>query len=68
MRNPGTHHLGNCPTCGKHRFATRRGAKKAARYLHPDDNMRAYKCGEAWHYGHNPPWITRGDTSSQATS
>jgi hypothetical protein len=68
VRNPGTHHLGNCPTCGKHRFATRRGAKLAARYLHPEDNMRAYQCGPWWHYGNNSPQMKRGNTGRELTS
>lgn len=61
MRHPGARHHGNCPDCGKHRFATRRDAKRAARYLHPDDSMRAYRCGDFYHYGHNAPRIVRGE-------
>jgi hypothetical protein len=39
-------------------------AKNAARFLHPHDNLRAYRCGDFWHYGHNSPWITRGEAAS----
>jgi hypothetical protein len=68
MRHPGTQHLGNCWTCGKHCFPTRRQAKNAARFLHPEDSMRAYRCGTYWHYGHNSPWITRGTASQEVAS
>jgi hypothetical protein len=64
VKHPGNQYVGDCPTCGKHRFATRRAAKRAARFLHPHDSMRAYRCGpEYWHYSHNSPWIVRGEAS-----
>jgi hypothetical protein len=62
VKHPGTNHLGNCATCGKHRFVTRKDAKRAARFLHPEDAMRAYRCGPWWHYGHTSPWRVRGET------
>lgn len=58
MRHPGARHHGPCAACGKHRFSTRRDAKNAARFLHPEDSMRAYQCGAFWHYGHNPKQVT----------
>jgi hypothetical protein len=63
VKRPGNQHFGNCPVCGKHRFASRRAAKRAARDLHPHDSMRAYRCGNFWHYGHNSAWIVRGGAS-----
>lgn len=61
MRNAAIRHHGTCPTCGKHKYASRRDAKRAARYLHPQDSMRAYQCGAFYHYGHVPTWMARGE-------
>jgi hypothetical protein len=52
---------GLCPVCGKHRFATRKAAKAAARARYPGEALRAYRCGSYWHMGHTPRWIVRGD-------
>lgn len=58
MKHPGNQYVGDCPDCGKHQFNTRRDAKRAARFLHPEDNQRPYRCGQFWHYGHTPRWMT----------
>jgi hypothetical protein len=54
-------HNGRCHTCGKFRYLRRADAKKAARANHPNDVMRAYLCGDTWHYGHTPAWVKRGE-------
>lgn len=45
--------MGQCPDCGKFRYVDRVSAKRAAKDLHPHDSMRAYQCGQYWHFGHN---------------
>lgn len=49
-------HLGAC-TCGNDRYASKKVAKRAARQLHPGKNLRAYKCGDYWHY--RPPIVAQ---------
>ncbi|WP_433235412.1 hypothetical protein ACQPYK_25295 [Streptosporangium sp. CA-135522] len=43
-------HFGAC-TCGSYRYASKKIAKLAARQIHPGRNLRAYRCGNYWHYG-----------------
>lgn len=43
---------GKCPDCGKDRFKSEKGAKRASRRIHPTDRLNAYRCGAYWHYGH----------------
>jgi hypothetical protein len=43
--------LGACPGCGKHRYLTRRDAKRAITQAR-DRRIyltRAYRCGDYWH-------------------
>ncbi|GGO63095.1 hypothetical protein [Nonomuraea cavernae] len=44
-------HFGCCTKCGRVRYGTKRTAKVAARQVHPGQNLRAFKCGDYWHYG-----------------
>ncbi|MEQ4726256.1 hypothetical protein [Nonomuraea sp. B19D2] len=44
-------HFGYCKECGRVRYASKRMAKVAARQIHPGQNLRAFKCGDYWHYG-----------------
>ena len=55
--------IGTCRRCGKRSYLTRREAKKAARAIHPNVPLRAYQCGQMWHYGHSPDWVRRGDAA-----
>lgn len=48
----GVRHLGVCECCGKLRYSDRREAKRAARLMHPEEHLRAYRCGDYWHVGH----------------
>lgn len=54
-------HNGRCDTTGKFRYLSRKDAKSAGRAFHPNDVMRAYRCGDHWHCGHTPAWVKRGD-------
>lgn len=54
---PGGH---PCPTCGKRSWLTRADAKKVARRMH-DTHLNVYRCGDAWHLGHLPAPVIRGD-------
>jgi hypothetical protein len=44
-------HFGYCKECGRVRYSTKQMAKVAARQIHPGQNLRAFKCGNYWHYG-----------------
>ncbi|QFY09606.1 hypothetical protein GBF35_25760 [Nonomuraea phyllanthi] len=44
-------HFGYCKECGRVRYASKRMAKVAARQIHPGKNLRAFPCGDYWHYG-----------------
>jgi hypothetical protein len=61
---PRTLAIGTCQRCGKRCYATRREAKRAARALHPDAPLRAYRCGTWWHVGHTPDWVRRGEDAA----
>lgn len=56
---------GDCPTCGKMRYATKQDAKTAIRRMPSrDGKLRAYRCtgdGHPWHIGHTPAALLRGD-------
>ena len=55
---------GDCPTCGKMRYASKHDAKTAIRRLPSrDGKLRAYRCGPdgPWHIGHTPAALLRGD-------
>lgn len=58
---PGQLWIGLCEVCGKRTFASRRAAKKAARFWFPGEALRAYQCGEHWHIGHTPAWVKHGE-------
>lgn len=58
--------VGICPVCGKRSYTSRRAARRAARALHPAAVLRAYRCGQHWHVGHNPPWLKRGLSRGEA--
>lgn len=49
-----------CPQCGKRGYSSRRSAKRAARYIAPDEPTRAYQCGVLWHWGHLPKNVRDG--------
>lgn len=57
---------GVCPTTGTFRYFSRAKAKKAARTFHPETAMRAYSCGDHWHYGVTPEWARRGQNVTPA--
>jgi len=58
-------HCGECPTCGKLRYPTRKVAKAVARRLsHRGTNE--YRCGDYWHIGHLPTAVRRGTISRDA--
>lgn len=48
-----------CPDCGKLRYLTRKGAKKAARMMGAV-SMSPYRCGDFWHNGHLPGAVKTG--------
>ena len=50
----------HCTTCGKRAYFTRKAAKRAARRIHPDQQLNAYRCGPYWHYGHLPNAVRFG--------
>lgn len=52
-------HHGRCRVCGKLRYATRVDARKAAQVAY-GRKLRAYRCGDWWHYGHLPASTLRG--------
>ncbi len=52
--------LGPCDACGKQRYGSRKDARKAAKHLHPDTHMQAYRCGRYWHIG-RPYFATRAE-------
>lgn len=52
--------VGTCPDCGKQQCPTRRDAVRAARAIHPNTALRAYRCGHGWHVGNTPTWRKRG--------
>jgi hypothetical protein len=51
---------GTCRTCGKVRYLSRRAAKQAARRLHPSSDLHVYACDGAYHLGHLPFVVERG--------
>jgi hypothetical protein len=53
---------GRCPTCGKVRYLTRRGARKVAR-RRSMRTVSAYRCGDFWHLGHLPDRVRTGQDS-----
>lgn len=60
---PGSRHHGDCAVCGKKRYGSRKDARAAARALYPGDHLSAYRCADAWHYGHLSAYvIARGAT------
>lgn len=50
---------GPCPDCGKLRYRSRKRAKAAAR-SRSYQGINAYQCGDFWHFGHLPKWISDG--------
>jgi len=51
---------GCCSTCGKVRYLSRKDAKAAHRRLHPGTPLHVYRCGDAYHLGHLPFVVERG--------
>ena len=50
-----------CPDCGKRRYLTRKAAKAAMRRLSAGDPyVSVYRCGEYFHFGHQPYSVRRG--------
>lgn len=43
-----------CPDCGKLCYETRQQARQAGRHLYPDTTIRAYRCGQWFHYTSQP--------------
>lgn len=41
---------GTCPVCGKARYETRRAARQVGRAQFPERQVRAYRCGNVWHF------------------
>lgn len=50
-------HGARCAVCGKVAYPDRRTARRARRRVHPGVHMRAYPCGNVWHFGHLPPHL-----------
>ncbi|GAA1768311.1 hypothetical protein [Nonomuraea bangladeshensis] len=44
-------HFGPCSECGRVRYVSKKAAKIAARQIHPGKKLRAFACGDYWHYG-----------------
>ncbi|GGM64228.1 hypothetical protein GCM10012275_38470 [Longimycelium tulufanense] len=49
--------FGWCSRCRKNAYTTRKNARRAAKNLHPDGRLNAYRCpaGIGWHFGHLHP-------------
>ena len=58
--------LGTCATCGKRSYITKDDAKAARRQVKNQGRMAVYRCGNAWHLGHLPRGVVRGDYSRGA--
>lgn len=54
------YHIGPCATCGKLRFLTKKAAKDFVKRT-KDYSMKAYRCGEYFHIGHQPERLRRGE-------
>lgn len=54
------HPVGDCSTCGKLCFVSRKIAKNAAKRHHPEERLSVYRCGRYWHYGHLDYPVARG--------
>lgn len=53
--------LGECPTCGKIRYTSRKRAKAVARTIFPTaQHLSEYRCGNYWHIGNLPRSVIRG--------
>lgn len=54
-----------CPDCGKRRYLTRSDAKRIARRMQGQGlgRLQVYRCGDAYHVGHPPTALVRGDIS-----
>lgn len=52
-----------CPDCGKRRWLTRADAKTIAKRMPAGKGigLHPYRCGDAWHLGHLPTAVVRGD-------
>ncbi|MGP4114622.1 hypothetical protein ACTWP5_27400 [Streptomyces sp. 4N509B] len=60
-RAPKGLYVGTCPICHKHQYRTRQDARRVGRSLYPGHVLRAYRCGEYWHFGHIPQDVRRGE-------
>jgi hypothetical protein len=61
-------HFGCCKECGRVRYASKRTAKAAARQIHPGKKLRAFECGDYWHYApHTAAKKSRGFQGAQPT-
>jgi len=57
---PGHYWIGVCAACGRYSYANRDQARSAARALFPGKSLRAYRCGQMWHFGPKKTRPTRG--------
>jgi hypothetical protein len=57
---------GTCGSCGKVRYLSRKAAKQAARRLHPGADLHVYACGGAYHLGHLPFVVERGQVDRRS--
>lgn len=50
-----------CPECGKRCYLTRKAAKAAMRrFSRGEANVSVYRCGDYFHFGHQPYSVRRG--------
>ena len=52
--------VGQCATCGKVSYITRKRAKEVAKTLFPASHLSPYRCGDYWHIGNLPRSVIRG--------
>lgn len=61
-------HIGDCPTCGKNRFRTRKAARRFIKARHQGEQMYVYSCGEFFHIGHKIQAVVRGESTRRRES
>lgn len=52
--------VGQCLTCGKVSYITRKRAREVAKSLFPAAHLSPYRCGDYWHIGNIPRAVVRG--------
>ena len=60
MTAPKKTDVGQCLTCGKVSYPTRKRAKEVAKNLFPASHLSPYRCGNYWHIGNLPVSVIRG--------